>query len=108
LIIITWMLYEDILIDIMISAADSRIRAPRAILSTRSPIFRSMFSHELKEDLSTVDIFEMSLNLFLEKWLLEESDNLFLDMEKSGCSPNSCMLNAVVRILLLRGDLSRA
>jgi speckle-type POZ protein len=65
------MLYEDILNDVMINAADSSIRAHRAILSTRSPIIRSMFSHEVKEDLSTIDISDMPLNLFLEKWLLE-------------------------------------
>jgi speckle-type POZ protein len=57
------MLHEDILTDITINAAEGSIRAHRAILSTRSPVFRSMFSHDLKEkELSTVDISDMSLD----------------------------------------------
>ncbi|KAL6661195.1 hypothetical protein ACP70R_000579 [Stipagrostis hirtigluma subsp. patula] len=57
------MLQEDILTDITINAADGSIRAHRAILATRSPVFRSMFSHDLKEkELSTVDISDMSLD----------------------------------------------
>ncbi|GJN03873.1 hypothetical protein PR202_ga21364 [Eleusine coracana subsp. coracana] len=60
---LTRMLHEDILTDITINAADGSIRAHRAILSTRSPVFRSMFSHDLKEkELSTVDISDMSLD----------------------------------------------
>jgi speckle-type POZ protein len=60
---LTQMLHEDILTDITINAAGGRIRAHRAILSTRSPVFRSMFSHDLREkELSTVDISDMSLD----------------------------------------------
>jgi pentatricopeptide repeat protein len=44
----------------------------------------------------------------IKEGLLEESDSIFLDMEKSGCIPESRMLNFVVRSLLLRGDLNRA
>jgi leucine-rich PPR motif-containing protein len=40
--------------------------------------------------------------------LLEESDKLFLAMEKSGCTPDSHMLNALVRRLLHRGEIRRA
>ena len=57
------MLHEDILTDITINAADGSVRAHRAILATRSPVFRSMFSHDLREkELSTVDISDMSLD----------------------------------------------
>jgi speckle-type POZ protein len=57
------MLHEDILTDITINAADGSIRVHRAILSTRSPVFRSMFSHDLKEkEHTTVDISDMFLD----------------------------------------------
>ncbi|CAD6264527.1 unnamed protein product [Miscanthus lutarioriparius] len=57
------MLHEDILTDITINAADGSVRAHRAILATRSPVFRSMFSHDLREkELSTVDISDMTLD----------------------------------------------
>ena len=56
------MLHEDILTDITINAADGSVRAHRSILASRSPVFRSMFSHDLREkELSTVDISDMSL-----------------------------------------------
>jgi leucine-rich PPR motif-containing protein len=44
----------------------------------------------------------------IKEGLLEESDNLFLAMEKSGCTPDSCMLNSLVRRLLHRGEIMRA
>lgn len=60
---LTRMLQECILTDITINATDGSIRAHRAILAARSPVFRSMFSHDLKEKgLSTVDISDMSLD----------------------------------------------
>ncbi|KAM0912120.1 hypothetical protein ACQ4PT_013021 [Festuca glaucescens] len=57
------MLQEGILCDITINADDGSIRAHRAILAIRSPVFSSMFSHDLKEkELATVDISDMSLD----------------------------------------------
>lgn len=57
------MLHEDVLTDITINAADGSVGAHRAVLATRSPVFRSMFSHDLREkELSTVDITDMSLD----------------------------------------------
>jgi pentatricopeptide repeat protein len=44
----------------------------------------------------------------VKEGLLEESDNLILAMEKSGCAPDSRMINVVVRILLVRGEMIRA
>ncbi|KAK6947139.1 BTB/POZ domain [Dillenia turbinata] len=56
------MLSESIHTDIIINASDGSIAAHRAVLATHSPVFHSMFSHDLKEkELSTVDISDMSI-----------------------------------------------
>lgn len=56
------MLTEKIHTDITINASDGSIAAHRAVLATRSPVFHSMFSHNLKEkELSTIDISDMSI-----------------------------------------------
>ena len=56
------MLTEAIHTDIIINAADGSVGAHRAVLAARSPVFGSMFSHDLKEkELSTVDICDMSI-----------------------------------------------
>ncbi|XP_021905843.1 BTB/POZ domain-containing protein At1g55760 [Carica papaya] len=56
------MLTESIHTDIVINASDGSIGAHRAILAARSPVFRSMFAHDLKEkELSTVNISDMSI-----------------------------------------------
>ncbi|XP_057724905.1 BTB/POZ domain-containing protein At1g55760-like [Arachis stenosperma] len=55
------MLMEGIHTDITINASDGSIGAHRAVLAARSPVFRSMFSHDLKEnDDSTINISDMS------------------------------------------------
>lgn len=55
------MLSESIHTDIQINTADGSIAAHRAVLAARSPVFRSMFSHDLKEkEMSIVDISDMS------------------------------------------------
>ncbi|XP_062193593.1 BTB/POZ domain-containing protein At1g55760-like [Phragmites australis] len=57
------MLQEGILTDIAINTADGSIRVHSAVLAARSPVFRSMFSHNLKEkQLSAVDISDMSFD----------------------------------------------
>ncbi|KAL5735529.1 hypothetical protein ACOSP7_029999 [Xanthoceras sorbifolium] len=56
------MLTESIHTDIIINASDGSIGAHRAVLAARSPVFRSMFSHDLKEkELSTINISDMSI-----------------------------------------------
>lgn len=56
------MLTESIHTDIIINASDGSIGAHRAVLASRSPVFRSMFSHDLKEkELSAVNISDMSI-----------------------------------------------
>uniref|UniRef100_A0A5B6ZGK7 BTB domain-containing protein n=1 Tax=Davidia involucrata TaxID=16924 RepID=A0A5B6ZGK7_DAVIN len=56
------MLSESIHTDIVINAADGSIGAHRAVLATRSPVFHSMFSHDLKEkELSAINISDMSI-----------------------------------------------
>ncbi|KAK3130346.1 hypothetical protein QOZ80_6BG0492320 [Eleusine coracana subsp. coracana] len=60
------MLNEGILSDILVNAGDGggdSIRAHRAVLAARSPVFMSMFSHDLKEkEQSVVDIPDMSFD----------------------------------------------
>ncbi|PIA26798.1 hypothetical protein AQUCO_08800007v1 [Aquilegia coerulea] len=56
------MLSESIHTDITINASNGSIGAHRAILSSRSPVFQSMFSHNLREkELSTINISDMSI-----------------------------------------------
>ncbi|XP_010243844.1 PREDICTED: BTB/POZ domain-containing protein At1g21780-like [Nelumbo nucifera] len=56
------MLDEVIHADITINTADGTLRAHKAILSASSPVFQSMFLHNLKEkESSTIDIEDMSL-----------------------------------------------
>lgn len=55
------MLKESVHTDIMINASDGSVGAHRAILASRSPVFHSMFSHDLREkELSTINISDMS------------------------------------------------
>ncbi|KAM0825435.1 hypothetical protein ACQ4PT_069556 [Festuca glaucescens] len=59
---VTRMLQKGILTDITVNAVGGSIRAHRAVLAARSPVFLSMFSHALQEkELSTVDISDMSI-----------------------------------------------
>ncbi|XP_040988226.1 BTB/POZ domain-containing protein At1g55760-like [Juglans microcarpa x Juglans regia] len=56
------MLAESIHADITINASDGSIGAHRAVLAARSPVFRSMFSHNLKEkEMSSIDISDMTI-----------------------------------------------
>ncbi|GAB4845862.1 hypothetical protein Ancab_024866 [Ancistrocladus abbreviatus] len=56
------MLSESIHADITINASNGSIAAHRAVLASSSPVFRSMFSHNLREkELSTIDIPDMSI-----------------------------------------------
>ncbi|KAI5668694.1 hypothetical protein M9H77_18547 [Catharanthus roseus] len=55
------MLDESIHTDVIINTADGTVRAHKAILSASSPVFHSMFQHNLKEkESSTIDIEDMS------------------------------------------------
>lgn len=57
------MLTESIYTDIMINASGGSIGAHRAVLAARSPVFRSMFLHDLKEkELSAINIPDMPLD----------------------------------------------
>ncbi|KAL9997426.1 putative chromatin remodeling & transcription regulator BTB-POZ family [Helianthus debilis subsp. tardiflorus] len=56
------MLSESIHTDIIINASDGSVGAHRAVLAARSPVFRSMFSHDLKEkEMSVINISDMSI-----------------------------------------------
>ena len=39
---------------------------------------------------------------------MEEADNLFSSMEKSGCAADSCLLNHIIKSLLKKGEIVRA
>lgn len=55
------LLNESLLTDITINTADRKLQAHRAILSASSPVFHSMFLHDLKEkESSSVDIEDMT------------------------------------------------
>ncbi|KAJ4747537.1 BTB/POZ domain-containing protein [Rhynchospora pubera] len=56
------MLIDSIHTDITITTSDGSIGAHRAVLATRSPVFHSMFSHNLKEkELSMINISDMGI-----------------------------------------------
>ncbi|KAI4388566.1 hypothetical protein MLD38_000883 [Melastoma candidum] len=56
------MLKEGIHTDIIVNASDGSIGAHRAVLASRSPVFRSMFSYDLKEEEPpAIDIPDMSI-----------------------------------------------
>lgn len=56
------MLDEGIHADLTINTSDGTLRAHKAILSASSPVFHSMFHHNLKEkESSTIQIEDMSL-----------------------------------------------
>ncbi|KAL7128367.1 hypothetical protein ABFS83_14G311600 [Erythranthe nasuta] len=55
------MLNESIHADITINTTDGKLKAHKAILSASSPVFDSMFTHDLKEkESSTIDIEDMT------------------------------------------------
>lgn len=57
------MLSESIHTDIIINASDGSIGAHRAVLAARSPVFMSMFCHDLKEkEMSIINITDMSID----------------------------------------------
>lgn len=56
------MLEDSIHADVTINTAGGTLRAHKAVLSASSPVFKSMFSHDLKEkESSTIDIEDMSM-----------------------------------------------
>lgn len=56
------MLEESIHSDVIINTGDGMLKAHKAILSASSPVFHSMFTHDLKEkESSTINIEDMSL-----------------------------------------------
>ncbi|XP_071694313.1 BTB/POZ domain-containing protein At1g55760-like [Rutidosis leptorrhynchoides] len=56
------MLSESIHTDIFICASNGTIGAHRAVLAAHSPVFRSMFSHDLKEkEMSAINITDMPI-----------------------------------------------
>lgn len=57
------MLGDGLHADVTINASDGSIGAHRAILAARSPVFESMFAHDLKEkESSTININDISID----------------------------------------------
>ncbi|KAL8237589.1 hypothetical protein R6Q59_018670 [Mikania micrantha] len=74
---------ESIHINITVNASNGIMRAHRAVLAARSPVFHKIFSHDLKEkELSTINILGMSIEA-CEAFLLSLYSNIenpdFLD-----------------------------
>jgi pentatricopeptide repeat protein len=44
----------------------------------------------------------------LKEGSVEEADQMFSSMEKSGCAPSSVLLNNIIRMLLERGEIVKA
>ncbi|KAH9618513.1 hypothetical protein KSS87_022101 [Heliosperma pusillum] len=56
------MLTEGIYTDITINTSDGSVGAHRAVLAARSPVFQTMFAHDLQEkEYSTINISDMSV-----------------------------------------------
>ncbi|KAK9065498.1 hypothetical protein SSX86_014899 [Deinandra increscens subsp. villosa] len=57
------MFSESIHTDIIINASDGSVGAHRAVLAARSPVFKTMFSHDLTEkEMSVINISDMSID----------------------------------------------
>jgi leucine-rich PPR motif-containing protein len=67
-------------------------------------LFATISAYGLHLDVETYCLIAENL---IKEGSLEELDGLFSAMEENGTAPNSCMLNALVRRLLHRGDISR-
>ncbi|CAD6258456.1 unnamed protein product [Miscanthus lutarioriparius] len=68
-------------------------------------LFAAITAHGLVPNVVT---YRLMMENLIQEGLLDEFDNLFLSMEKSGCTPNSYMLNGIVRSLLGGGEIMRA
>ena len=67
-------------------------------------LFATISTYGLVSDVVT---YRLIVENFIDEGSLEELDGLFSAMEKIGTAPNSSMLNALVRRLLYRGDITR-
>lgn len=68
-------------------------------------LFYSISANDLVPDKVSYRIMILS---HIEEGLLQEADDLFMSMDKNGCSSDSRMLNAIVRRLLQKGEVIRA
>jgi pentatricopeptide repeat protein len=68
-------------------------------------LFAAISTSGLEANASTYSI--MIRNLLTEG-SVKEAGNMFLAMEKSGCAPNSLLINDIIRILLKRGEIVKA
>ncbi|GJM89079.1 hypothetical protein PR202_ga05677 [Eleusine coracana subsp. coracana] len=67
--------------------------------------FATMSTYELVPSVVTYNV--MLTNL-IKEGLLTEADDVFTSMEKTGCAPDSRLLNNVARLFLEKGEIIRA
>ena len=77
-----------------------------------SAMFKSRRIKEAKNLLATISAYGLApsgvtyrlrIAYLINEGLLDEADNLFSEMEKSECPPNSHLLKYIVRLLLEKG-----
>uniref|UniRef100_A0A0D9X4D1 Uncharacterized protein n=1 Tax=Leersia perrieri TaxID=77586 RepID=A0A0D9X4D1_9ORYZ len=68
-------------------------------------MFASLLAKGLVPDVVT---YGLMMKSFIDQGLLEQFDDLFVSMEKNGCTAGSRMLNALVRRLLQKGEVQKA
>ena len=82
-----------------------------------SAMFKSRRIKEAKNLLATISAYGLApsgvtyrlrIAYLINEGLLDEADNLFPEMEKSECPPNSHLLNYIVRLLLEKGEILKA
>jgi pentatricopeptide repeat protein len=44
----------------------------------------------------------------LKEGSMEEAENMFSSMEKSGCAPSSRLINDIIRLMLEKGEIAKA
>ncbi|CAN6248407.1 unnamed protein product [Urochloa humidicola] len=68
-------------------------------------LFASISANKLVPSVVT---YSLMMTHFIKEGLLTEADDIFSTMEKTGCAPESILLNIAARLLLEKGDIIRA
>jgi pentatricopeptide repeat protein len=56
----------------------------------------------------SIQTYSVVMTNVIKEGLLAEADDVFISMEKNGCSADSQLLNNVVRVLPKKGEIVRA
>ncbi|KAG8100879.1 hypothetical protein GUJ93_ZPchr1355g26848, partial [Zizania palustris] len=68
-------------------------------------LFAAISTYGLVPDMYT---YSVMINNLIKEDSFEEADNIFSWMEKSGCAPNSRLLNGIIRTLLRKAEVAKA